>query len=307
LSGRENIFLIGAIVGMSRREIQSKFDQIVEFAEMGKFIDTPVKRYSSGMYIRLAFSVAAHMEPDVLLVDEVLSVGDSIFQRKCMDHAKKVLRSNATLLFVSHNMFTIKAMCSRAIYLSQGQILFDGSTSEAIARYESDARLTTAAWAESKIGANPDRYPIQMTAVEVLDESGSPQTVFDHGQRMRLRLHYHATRRIERPNFNVSFVRSDNLPVCNYNMAMDSVEIAAVEGEGTIELLTPPLKLVAEMYEVHAMVWDQQFQNLMCAQVGQNFHIRHESLNPDFGIFHEPAEWSWSDARPLRLAPALAV
>ncbi len=182
LTGRENIFLNGAIIGMSRREIQRKFDQIVDFAEMAKFIDTPVKRYSSGMYIRLAFSVAAHMEPDVLLVDEVLSVGDSIFQRKCMDHAKKVLRSNATLLFVSHNMFAIKAMCNRAIYLSQGQILFDGPTSEAISRYESDARLTAAAWAESKIGANPDRYPIRMTAVEVLDESGYPQTVFDYGQ-----------------------------------------------------------------------------------------------------------------------------
>ena len=292
LTGRENIYLNGAIIGMARREIQRKFDAIVEFAEMGKFIDTPVKRYSSGMYVRLAFSVAAHMEPDILLVDEVLSVGDSVFQRKCMDHAKKVLKSNATLLFVSHNMFAIKAMCDRAIYLSQGKVMFDGPTAEAIHRYENDVRLTTAAWAEGKIGGDPNRYPIRMTAVEVLDESGRPQTVFDYGTRMRLRLHYHADRRIERPNFNISFVRSDNLPVCNYNMAMDEVDLPFVEGEGVVEVLTPPLKLIAELYSVHAMVWDQKFQNLHCAQVGQNFHIRHETLNTDFGIFHEQAEWT---------------
>ncbi|HEX8524892.1 MAG TPA: ABC transporter ATP-binding protein [Tepidisphaeraceae bacterium] len=292
LTGRENIFLNGAIIGMSKKEIERKFDAIVEFAEMGKFIDTPVKRYSSGMYVRLAFSVAAHMEPDILLVDEVLSVGDAIFQRKCLDHAKKVLRTNATLLFVSHNMFAIKAMCDRAIYLSQGQVIYDGPTADAIARYENDVRLTTASWAESKIGSDPNRYPIRMTAVEVLDEGGEAQTVFDYGQRMRLRLHYVADRRIERPNFNVSFVRSDNIPVCNYNMAMDAIDLPFVEGEGVVEVLTPPMKLVAEMYSVHTMVWDQKFQSLYCAQVGQNFHIRHEQLNTDFGIFHEEAEWS---------------
>jgi lipopolysaccharide transport system ATP-binding protein len=292
LTGRENIFLNGAIIGMSKKEIERKFDAIVEFAEMGKFIDTPVKRYSSGMYVRLAFSVAAHMEPDILLVDEVLSVGDAIFQRKCLDHAKKVLRTNATLLFVSHNMFAIKAMCDRAIYLSQGQVVFDGPTADAIQRYENDVRLTTASWAESKIGADPKKYPIRMTAVEVLNDAGEPATVFDYGRRMRLRLHYHADRRIERPNFNISFVRSDNLPVCNFNMAMDEVDLPFVEGEGVVEVVTPPLKLIAEMYSVHTMVWDQKFQNLYCAQVGQSFHIRHESLTPDFGIFHEEAEWS---------------
>jgi lipopolysaccharide transport system ATP-binding protein len=296
LTGRENIFLNGAIIGMSKKEIERKFDAIVEFAEMGKFIDTPVKRYSSGMYVRLAFSVAAHMEPDILLVDEVLSVGDAIFQRKCLDHAKKVLRTNATLLFVSHNMFAIKAMCDRAIYLSQGQVVFDGPTAEAIQRYENDSRLTTASWAESKIGADTTRYPIRMTAVDVLDDAGQPATVFDYGQRMRIRLHYHADRRIERPNFNVSFVRSDNLPVCNFNMAMDEVDLPFVEGEGVIEVLTPPLKLIAEMYSVHTMVWDQKFQNLHCAQVGQNFHVKHESLTTDFGIFHEEAEWSCESA-----------
>ncbi|HEV3445097.1 MAG TPA: ABC transporter ATP-binding protein, partial [Gemmataceae bacterium] len=122
LTGRENVFLSGAISGMSRTEIRRKFDKIVEFAEIGEFLDTPVKRYSSGMYVRLAFAVAAHTDPDILVIDEVLSVGDLAFQRKCMEHTKALIKKNVTLLFVSHNMFSIKAMCDRSLYLSKGSL-----------------------------------------------------------------------------------------------------------------------------------------------------------------------------------------
>ena len=143
LSGRENIYLSGAILGMKKAEIDRKFDGIVDFAEIGKFIDTPVKRYSSGMYVRLAYAVSAHLEPDILLLDEVLSVGDLSFQRKCMQHAKRLQDSGATILFVSHNMFTIKSMCKRAIYLSGGQVFLDGSVEEAINLYEQEGASST--------------------------------------------------------------------------------------------------------------------------------------------------------------------
>ena len=126
LTDRENICLNGAIIGMSRREVDGKYDDIVEFSEVGKFIDTPVKRYSSGMYVKLAFAVAAHMEPEILLLDEVLSVGDLGFQRKCMEHAKRMLSRKLTLLFVSHSMFSIKALCARSIYLSEGSVVLTG-------------------------------------------------------------------------------------------------------------------------------------------------------------------------------------
>jgi ABC-type polysaccharide/polyol phosphate transport system ATPase subunit len=126
LSGRENLYLSGAILGMKKAEIDRKFDAIVAFAEIEKFIETPVKHYSSGMYVRLAFAVAAHLEPDILLIDEVLSVGDLAFQTKCIDHAKRLQSSGATVLFVSHNMFSIKSMCNRVIYLSGGRVRFDG-------------------------------------------------------------------------------------------------------------------------------------------------------------------------------------
>ncbi len=135
LSGRENIFLNGAILGMTRNEVKRRFDEIVEFSEIGRFLDTPVKRYSSGMYVRLAFSVAAHLEPEVLIVDEVLAVGDANFQRKCMGKMRDVADAGRTILFVSHNMASIQTLCDRAIVLQQGRMVGEGEPEQAIKQY----------------------------------------------------------------------------------------------------------------------------------------------------------------------------
>jgi lipopolysaccharide transport system ATP-binding protein len=143
LTGRENIFLNGAILGMSRAEIISKFDEIVAFAEVERFLDTPVKRYSSGMYVRLAFAVAAHLEPEILVVDEVLAVGDAEFQKKCLGKMHEVSRGGRTVLFVSHNMAAIQALCSRVIVLEGGKKIADGDPVESIAAYLSHGAATT--------------------------------------------------------------------------------------------------------------------------------------------------------------------
>jgi lipopolysaccharide transport system ATP-binding protein len=135
LTGRENIFLNGAILGMRRREIAAKFDEIVAFAEIERFIDTPVKRYSSGMYTRLAFAVAAHLEPEILLVDEVLAVGDAAFQKKCLGKMGEVAREGRTVLFVSHNMTAVNQLCSRAVLLAGGRLALEGPTPEVVAEY----------------------------------------------------------------------------------------------------------------------------------------------------------------------------
>ena len=135
LTGRENISLNGAILGMRRREIQAKFDEIVAFAEVERFIDTPVKRYSSGMYMRLAFAVAAHLEPEILLVDEVLAVGDAAFQKKCLGKMGEVAREGRTVLFVSHNMTAVNQLCTRAVLLSGGRLALEGRTQEVVAEY----------------------------------------------------------------------------------------------------------------------------------------------------------------------------
>ena len=292
LTGRENIYLNGAIMGMSRREIAARYDDIVAFAEVEKFLDTPVKRYSSGMYVRLAFAVAAHMKPDILLIDEVLSVGDLAFQRKCMDHARRLRDRNTTVILVSHNMFAIKAMCDRALCLAHGQLVFDGEPTAAIEKYEETSTgLEALPWARAGNG-DPSRAPIRVNHLEVLDDSGRPRTVFEHGERMRLRLHWEAQQPLARPNFVVCFMRSDNVACCNFNTAMDGFALPAASGEGVLEMVTPPLKLVSEMYMIHLLVWDEKFQKLHSAQMGSTFHVKHEMLSTSFGVFHEPAQWS---------------
>ncbi len=142
LTGRENIYLNGAILGMQRDEIRRKFDEIVDFTEIEKFLDTPVKRYSSGMYVRLAFSVATHLEPDILIVDEVLAVGDTIFQKKCIDKMMEVSGEGRTVLFVSHNFSAIKALCSSAMLLNKGELVFSGNVTESIETYADESRLS---------------------------------------------------------------------------------------------------------------------------------------------------------------------
>lgn len=141
LTGRENIYLNGAILGMTKAEIDEKFDDILEFSEVGKFIDTPVKRYSSGMFVRLAFAVASHLEPDILLVDEVLAVGDTRFQKKCIKKMKSIADSGKTILFVSHQMNTIRQLCDRVIVLKEGQVIYDGDVEGGIRIYNSEAYM----------------------------------------------------------------------------------------------------------------------------------------------------------------------
>ena len=136
LTGRENVFLNGAIIGMGRKEIIRQFDAIASFAEIGRFIDTPVKRYSSGMYVRLAFAIAAHLDPDVLMIDEVLAVGDASFQKKCLQKSHDVAHSGKTVIIVSHDLGVIQQLCHRAIHLDQGRVIADGPAKDVLASYQ---------------------------------------------------------------------------------------------------------------------------------------------------------------------------
>lgn len=294
LTGRENIYLNGSILGMTRVEINKKFDEIVSFAEIEKFIDTPVKRYSSGMYVRLAFSVAAHLEPEILVVDEVLAVGDVSFQRKCMDYMKRLARSGITILLVSHNLFAVKTMCRRVLALTAGKLQFDGAAAEGIAIYQENCQLEAAPGASDLVGMEVGQWPIILTAVEFLDADHRPRSVYDYGERMRVRIHYELRRPIKFPNFYLSFQRSDNVWCCSFSAARDGITVPLLDESGFIELLTPPIRLVSDLYGTYAAVWDADFKNLYSAQTGPNFHVRDELLNPDFGVFHEPAEWRWS-------------
>ncbi len=173
LSGRENIFLNGAILGMKKSEIEKKFDQIVEFAGIGKFLDTPVKHYSSGMYVRLAFSVAAHMEPDILLVDEVLAVGDAEFQKKCLGKMNEITKNEGrTILFVSHNLGAVKQLCDRVIVLKNGKVYFDGDTNTATEKYLTED-TTTPTPLDKRVDRRGDGR-IKFTKIEILPYHNKP-------------------------------------------------------------------------------------------------------------------------------------
>jgi lipopolysaccharide transport system ATP-binding protein len=179
LTGRENIFLNGAILGMSRAEIDRNFDAIIEFSGVGKFIDTPVKRYSSGMFVRLAFSVAAHFEPEVMIVDEVLSVGDADFQRRSLGRMEDIGDSGRTVLFVSHNLQAMLQLCDRSILLREGRIIREGPTTDVVAFYEQETMGTG-----PEIGwANPAEAPgndlVRMQSVRIVDEDGQTSPTLD--------------------------------------------------------------------------------------------------------------------------------
>jgi lipopolysaccharide transport system ATP-binding protein len=289
LTGRENVYLYGTILGMSRREIASKFDAIVEFAGIPEFIDTPVKRYSSGMYVRLAFAVAAHLDPEILFLDEVLAVGDLTFQRKCLQFTKELQRKQATILFVSHNMFSIKSMCGRVVYLRKGEVQFDGPTDQGIALYEEDCRLTPGWGAEG----DHTEWPIVLTDFRVMDGQGIERPMIDHGQPMKIRLAYETRKPVSRPNFIVALIRSDGVAACNYSTEADGLDLGTLSGAGVIELEIPALRLVAEMYTVSVLVREPGFGPVLCSQTGGTFHVRHPLLDPHFGVFHEPGRWSW--------------
>jgi lipopolysaccharide transport system ATP-binding protein len=169
LTGRENVFLNGAILGMSRTEIRRKFDEIVSFAEVEKFIDTPVKRYSSGMYVRLAFAVAAHLEPDVLVIDEVLAVGDIAFQRKCLGKMESVARQQRAVLVVSHNMSIVSQLCQQVIWLDHGTIVRTGPTREVVGAYLAQGSTSADTWSPPAQGD----VPLQLHSVSILRDGGA--------------------------------------------------------------------------------------------------------------------------------------
>ena len=194
LSGRENIYLNGAILGMKRREIDAKFDEIVAFSELEEFLDTPVKHYSSGMYMRLAFSIAAHLEPEILIVDEVLAVGDINFQRKCLNAMRDVSQAGRTVLFVSHNMSAVSRLCNRAIWLKNGELKLDGETAQVVNayRYEQSQTGSEKVWTDPAMA--PSDEVTRLQRLRVHDESGKTSSSLDIRRRVGVEMTYEVTK-----------------------------------------------------------------------------------------------------------------
>jgi lipopolysaccharide transport system ATP-binding protein len=237
LTGRENIYLNGAILGMTRTEIRRKFDEIVAFAEIDKFLDTPVKRYSSGMYVRLAFAVAAHLEPEILIVDEVLAVGDSEFQKKCLGKMDEVSRDGRTVLLVSHNMSSIAALADRALLLDRGSVAVDGLVSDTVAAYISHGpRQSTYLRPPNKRVSSP-----HISRIEVVTSEGSGLHSF--GESLEIRFWISHQNPMARGCLSFQIVNGQQQPVIHAVICYPQIKFGDVPGWSALVCRFPQLHL----------------------------------------------------------------
>ena len=246
LTGRENIFLNGAILGMTKAEIRSKLDEIIAFSECAEFADTPVKRYSSGMYVRLAFAVAAHLEPEILIVDEVLAVGDVGFQKKCLGKMHEVAGAGRTVLFVSHNMQAVRSLCSRCLLLKDGALVEAGTPNTVVSRYQDEARRleigTDTATGDENLRRGSGS--VRFSSITLEDRLGGARFEFELGETIRFRLPYEVKRNVQNLSTTI-LLRSGaaNECVTSLRYRLSEKPIAAGErGEVLIELPDNPLR-----------------------------------------------------------------
>ncbi len=252
LSGRENIYVNGAILGMNRHEIAKKFDAIIDFADIGDFLDTPVKHYSSGMYVRLGFAIAAHCNPDILLIDEVLAVGDMAFKAKCLDKMKKFRDHGKTIIFISHHMHQVEYLCDRSILLINSNAIFDGDTSEAIDLYRSKVNVPKNG-KSMRIGSGE----ITVTHVELANENGALSKEFDSGKRFTVRIHYYAHKKVINPIFAATIHSIEGIPITTSRTDYDKLTIGEIEGEGYIELVFDELSLIPNSYVLSLSILEE--------------------------------------------------
>jgi lipopolysaccharide transport system ATP-binding protein len=254
LTGRENILLNGSILGMSRREIAAKLDAIVAFAGVEKFLDTPVKRYSSGMFLRLGFAVAAHLEPDVLLVDEVLAVGDAAFQKKCLNAMDEMRSGGRTVVFVSHNMAAVENLCSRAVWIENGQTRLDGRPKDVIEAYMGAYADACRLQADlTAIGNRRGNGDARFTKLEFLDADSEPLRFLSSGDRVILRLHYEAFKPIPRPDFEIGVYTSLGTLLTKFSTWIDYQIPSIPPGPGHLDLIINCFSLLPGRY--HLSLW----------------------------------------------------
>jgi lipopolysaccharide transport system ATP-binding protein len=308
LTGRENVFLNGAILNMRRAEIQRRFDEIVEFADIGPFIDTPVKRYSSGMQLRLAFSVAAHLEPEILIVDEVLSVGDVAFQQKCLDRMEGVSREGRTIVFISHNLASVRNLCDRALLLSQGKVRALGGVSEAIDEYIGEVERDlprSLRERENRDGSGELRF------VDARLERGghvidSPTT----GEDLDIVLSYETNddRSFRTVNFGITiFSLEESTPLLNLSSETAGAVFGDVPAQGEARCRLHNCPLPAGQYfmsiwaDLSAEMLDGVHRAFEMTVSGGDFYGSGRQPHPDHRTVLVPHDWSVTEASPTAL------
>ena len=274
LTGRENVYMNATILGMSRAQIDAAFDQIVAFAGIEDFIDSPVKIYSSGMYIRLGFSVAVHVDPEILIVDEVIAVGDAEFQRKCFDHLYDLRKRGVTIVVVTHGLDTVESMCDGAAWLDHGELQLVGTGPEVAAAYmgrvnaeeraERDRIVAAGAEALAGGGSAEDLARVEdvsVTGVQFLDTDRRDAGVGVHGEPLVIRIHYDAIRPVDSPVFGVALYSTSDVHVTGTNTKIAGMRTPRISGVGHIDFEIPSLPLTAGDYELTVAISDEFVQH----------------------------------------------
>jgi lipopolysaccharide transport system ATP-binding protein len=306
LTGRENVYLNGSILGISRSEMDAVYDDIARFSEMERFIDVPVKHYSSGMYMRLGFSIAIHVQPDILLVDEALAVGDRAFQLRCLDKISEVRKRGVAIIFVTHDLGTARNLCDRAIWLDEGQVQADGDAGQVMDQYVIHVLEGTGPRVQvetADLGAESQRIDntpwrqgtreVEIVRVQFLDGQGEEKHTFRTGERFVARMHYSAHRRVERPLFGVALHHSDGFHVCGPNTRLAEYSIESIEGDGTIDFIIPHLPFLQGSFLLTAAVFDPDgIEALDYHNQAYSFRVSPSpETREEHGVLEVPSEW----------------
>jgi ABC-type polysaccharide/polyol phosphate transport system ATPase subunit len=329
ISGRENVFINGVMLGMSKREIQQRFDEIVEFAEMREFIDAPVKTYSSGMYMRLGFAVAIHVDPDVLLVDEVLAVGDEGFTHKCLDKFAEFKRRNKTILFVTHSLGMVERFCDEAVWLDAGHKRAQGDPTRVVGAYVTDVErqeeqflATTDQKSRAEAGSVPvaSAGPVDageiatdmsraaegrwgsgevvITDVALLSDQGQPTHIFHTGEPLTLRLGVHAKRTVADFVFGVGIYNAEGLCVYGTNTDIEEHEPDSFSGDAEVRFEIEALDLVEGTYKLDVAVHKRDGAPYDYHRLLYTFRVK--SRLKDVGIYRPRHKWGFAGGITLR-------
>jgi lipopolysaccharide transport system ATP-binding protein len=298
LTGRENVYINGAILGMSKREVDKKFDSIIDFADIGDFLDSPVKHYSSGMYVRLGFAVAVHSEPDILLVDEILAVGDMNFQAKCIDRMEELSNQGTTKIYVSHDLNSVARICKKALYLSSGKTKGYGEVVEIIEQYKKDViqdmKVNSSRTHEIRYGTRE----IEIVKVDFRDRNNEPRQIFKRGEPLKVNIAYNAHKDVRQPEFVIKFFTDNGTLVSQPNTKDHKVTREMVRGQGELEYCIDALPLNRGHYTVTVAIWD--FAGHLPHDVHEKLYdfgvensASESTINERRGLVYIPAEWKW--------------
>ncbi len=298
LSGRENILLNASVLGIPRQVVKRQIDDIIELADIGSFIDVPVRNYSSGMAMRLGFAITTTLEPEILLIDEILAVGDHSFQRKCLKRLDALRHQGVTILFVSHSLDQVQRLCRRAIWMARGEIRADGDAESVIGMYLDAENPSEVRRFLPQVSVDSDgstrwgTYQVEITAIEFLDRDGRPRSSFVTGDHFCVRMHYQTQVPVSEPTFGLAIYRSDGLHLNGPNSVMGGLDVPAIDGCGYVDYAIDSLPLAPGRYELTVAIYNSD------STVAHDHHHRLYSfevedrrLHREEGVVHIPAAW----------------